>query len=368
MSNEFKFISPSEIVIPSAKKLRELLHMKTLSEDDRDIALHVIRSIELYQGIPFEWSVQETMFLRDNPESRWIDYIIYRYKLRLYPRLKKVTDFPVYALIEPTSICNFRCGFCFQADPTFNKKSQGFMKHMDIELFKRIVDELELGRCRAITLASRGEPTLCPTLPEMLRYLKGKFLEVKLNTNGSMLNPELNAAILDSVNELVFSVDAGDKETYEKLRLNGKFEKTFENVKSFNEQRKNHPGAVTHTRISGVDVGQDRDELLATWGPLVDNVGITPCEERWNVYENEIKPDITSPCDYLWERTYIWADGKMNPCDVDYKSNLSPGSLTLGSTSTIGDIWHGEAYTNIRKKHLEGKRSEFNPCDRCGVV
>ena len=27
----------------------------------------------------------------------------------------------------------------------------------------------------------------------------------------------------------------------------------------------------------------------------------------------------------LWTRTYVWYDGEVNPCDFDYKSNLSVG-------------------------------------------
>ena len=45
--------------------------------------------------------------------------------------------------IEITSICNFRCIFCYQTDNQFNKKSGGFMGHMNFEVFKKIIDELE---------------------------------------------------------------------------------------------------------------------------------------------------------------------------------------------------------------------------------
>ena len=44
---------------------------------------------------------------------------------------------------------------CYQADTTFSGKSNGYMGHMNIELFKKIIDELE-GNVEAITFASRG--------------------------------------------------------------------------------------------------------------------------------------------------------------------------------------------------------------------
>ena len=75
---------------------------------------------------------------------------------------------------------------CYQKDRTFSKKSSGHMGNMKLELFKKIVDELE-GNVEAITLASRGEPMLNLEIIDMLNYCSNKFA-LKMNTNGSMLN------------------------------------------------------------------------------------------------------------------------------------------------------------------------------------
>ena len=44
--------------------------------------------------------------------------------------------------------------------------------------------------------------------------------------------------------------------------------------------------------------------------------------EKWNTYENDLHPELNKPCELLWNRMYIWFDGKANPCDSDYKSYL----------------------------------------------
>ena len=49
----------------------------------------------------------------------------------------------------------------------------------DFSLFKKIIDECETGGTKAITLASRGEPTLHPQLGEMLDYVKGSGPRVR---------------------------------------------------------------------------------------------------------------------------------------------------------------------------------------------
>jgi radical SAM protein with 4Fe4S-binding SPASM domain len=68
------------------------------------------------------------------------------------------------------------------------------------------------------------------------------------------------------------------------------------------------------------------------------------------------------PCEFLWGEMYVWYDGKCNPCDVDYKSELEVGNINKNS---IKEIWNGELYKNLRSSHLSGKRSECFPCDRC---
>ena len=97
-------------------------------------------------------------------------YLIYRYKYNLFPELKLVDDYPPCVQIEPVSVCNFRCVFCYQSDDSFSKKKFGHMGRMDFGLFKELIDELE-GNVEAITLASRGEPLLHKDFEKMIEYI-----------------------------------------------------------------------------------------------------------------------------------------------------------------------------------------------------
>ena len=68
----------------------------------------------------------------------------------------------------------------------------------------------------------------------------------------------------NDVQSVVFSIDAADKELYEKLRVNGKFEKTLKNIEKFLQIKKNeYPNSRLITRISGVKVNdlQDINEM-----------------------------------------------------------------------------------------------------------
>ena len=337
-----------------------------LSEEDKDVANTISTNLKANGSLPFEITPQERSFLKNNDITVWCDYLIFRYKLRVYPSLKKVAKFPVYLLIEPVSVCNLRCVMCFQIDKTFTKKP--FMGVMSLELFKKVVDEAHAGGTRAITLASRGEPLMNRRFAEMLQYTKGKFLEVKINTNATRLTEDLCHAILSSeVNELVFSIDAENKELYEKIRVRGKFETVINNIKMFHEIREKHyPDSKTITTASGVFFHEEQniESFTDFFNQIVDNVAACNIENRWNTYANETHPNITSPCEYLWQRMYVWFDGISNPCDVDYKSNLEVGNV---NESSIADIWNGERYESLRKDHIAGDRGKWNPCDRCGL-
>ena len=294
-------------------------------------------------------------------------YLVHRYRYEIYPQVKIFDDFPPYLQIEPTSICNYRCTFCYQTDNEFNKRSTGFMGHMKLETFKLLVDQAE-GNIEFISLASRGEPLLCPDIKEMLAYTRDKFLNLKINTNASLLDEQISHSILTSgVKTLVFSADAADENLYSKLRVNGKLDKILANIKRFQEIRiKNYPKSKIITRVSGVKISnqQNLDDMEKFWGSFVDQVAFVDYVPWENVYQSKYS-EIQTPCSDLWRRMFVWWDGKVNPCDVDYKSELSSGDI---KNHNISELWKSNNYINLRKKHIENLRTTVSPCNKCVVV
>lgn len=304
-------------------------------------------------------------------EEKWIPrYLVYRYKYNIYPQLKIQSDYPPCVQIEPTSICNYRCIMCYQIDKSFSSKSQGFMGHMSLEIFKLAIDELH-GKVEAVTLASRGEPTLNPNIKEMLNYCAGKFLALKLNTNASMLNEELCHTILQAdIQNLIFSADAANKQEYETIRVNGKFDKVKKNIELFSKIRaKHYPKSKIITKISGVKINKNQSVsgLMSGWGEIVDEVALVHYTPWESSYENQIN-DIETPCSELWRRMFLWWDGKVNPCDYDYKSVLSSLEKKIFPHHSLKQIWSSDFYNELRIKHLNKNRNIIDPCKRCNSV
>ena len=294
-------------------------------------------------------------------------YLVHRYRYEVHPQLHLLDDYPPYLQIEPTSICNYRCVFCYQTDNSFTKRSNGFMGHMTLETFRNLIDRAE-GNVEFISLASRGEPMLCKDINAMLAYTPGKFLNLKLNTNASVLDEDKSHAILQSgVKTLVFSADAAEEPLYSQLRVNGSLEKITANIERFQKIRETqYSQAKIITRVSGVKVRQeqDLDSMERFWGGLVDQVAFVDYVPWENVY-NATYSKIATPCSDLWRRMFVWWDGRVNPCDVDYRSTLSAGLL---ADSGLRQLWRSESYETLRAGHVDGLRTSMSPCNRCVVV
>jgi len=305
---------------------------------------------------------QEIEWLNANDPKDWPRYLIFRYKFKYFPVQRRLENFPLHLLIEPTPLCNLSCPMCFQSDRTF--RSNGPKGMIDPAFFKDLVDQAVDRKCAALTLASRGEPTLHKQLDEMLLYCKDKFLELKLNTNAVCLNEKLSRQILDTgVNIVVFSVDSHEKEEYERFRQGASFEKVLNNIERFTEIRNSDRAYVkTSTRIHGVYMGdgQSKEGFLKFWKNRVDSVVFKQVIPRWDTYNNEII-DSHNSCSLLWERMYVWFDGTCNPCDFDYKSKLRVGNAKENSLEAI---WGGQAYMRLREM---SDRKEIIPCDRCNL-
>ncbi len=307
---------------------------------------------------------QQIHFLDSNPKTKWMDYLIFRHKFTTFPKEHIDSDVPVHLIVEPVSACNIRCIMCFQVDDTFSK-NKDFMGNMDFDLFKKIIDDAQSLGIQAVTLSGRGEPTLNPNLGKMLEYCKGKFFDLKMNTNATRLNESLIRKIIESgVTDIVFSVDSYEKDEYEKIRVLGIFEDVVKNIKLFKKIQEEYPDSKCATRVSGVriDKKQNVQKFTEFWEKYVDHVVMVDLLERWDTYHNPLENAGKNPCNFLWGEMYVWYDGKCNPCDVDYKSDLLVGNV---KDNSIKEIWNGEDYKKLRDLHRSGKRNECSPCNRC---
>ena len=309
--------------------------------------------------------VADEMHLLSDDEIPY--YLYHRFRYDQFPLRRELDDYPPYLQIEPSSICNYRCVFCYQTDASFSDKKSQHMGSMSLDLYKRIVDEAE-GNIEFISLASRGEPLVCKDFTKMMEYSIGKFLNLKINTNASLMTEtHCHALLCGGARTVVFSADAAEEPLYSQLRVNGKLNRVLRNIERFQKIRETqYSKTKIISRVSGVlvDEAQNMKAMQKLWDGLVDQISFVKYNPWENVYNSPFS-HVTQACSDLWRRMFIWFDGTVNPCDTDYKSKLSIGDL---NGSSISKYWKGNEYQTLRNKHEQGKRKGVSPCNRCIVV
>ncbi len=300
-----------------------------------------------------------------------VAYLNYRYEFKHLPTHHLLGDFPLVVAVEASSRCNLRCRMCFQGSMDKCRPKQND-RLMDWSVYERFLSELEDHRLYSIVYASRGEPLLHPRIDDMIRAAKERgVMDSKLNTNATLLSEEMSRRLLASgLDLLVFSVDSVTEEIYRAIR-GISVAPVLENIDRFLKIRKEEfPQSKMKVRVAMV-VGRDglngtEAELARArqyWNGRVDELSIKTENDFINIYGDGVGGEHRRVCNLLWERVYLWADGTVNPCDIDHLSTLRLGNIAEGDT--VAGIWHGEALTRLRREHLEQRDRMCSVCGSC---
>ena len=146
----------------------------------------------------------------------------------LFPHLLLPIKNPHIIGLELTNNCNLECIHCFR------KKMNKDLGYMDVDLFKKLVDEICTYPVAFLRIVGRGEPALHPELEQIMEYLKGKQIKIEFCTNGVLFEKFSFTEILSwNIDLLDISVDGIDKEPYNKIRKKGDYDKLKSNISNF---------------------------------------------------------------------------------------------------------------------------------------
>ena len=98
-----------------------------------------------------------------------------------FPRL------PLQGSIDLTYSCNNSCRHCWLR---ISPDSRERREELSLEEIKVLVDEARGMGCRRWSI-SGGEPMLRPDFAEIFDYITSRSVTYSLNTNGTMISPEI---------------------------------------------------------------------------------------------------------------------------------------------------------------------------------
>jgi radical SAM protein with 4Fe4S-binding SPASM domain len=276
---------------------------------------------------------------------------------------------PFRLWIEPTDHCNLRCVMCPNKDLPKEKKG-----YMDLDLFQKIIDEAAAFIFDA-HLLHRGESLLHPHFFAMARYAHDKGVCTKLHTNGTVLDENKAQLIIDSgLDQLSFSFDGYDKETYERIRVNGDFEKTVHNIVRFLEIKKKRRSKKPYTILELINFPdsqiksnpQGQKKFLHRFKGLPLNKLVIKEYHNWAGETGKVSNRRQfSPCTFLWNALVIFWDGSVLPCSQDFFGHTIVGNV---KGSSLAEIWNNDKMIHLRQQHIAHDIEEFATCRECDRV
>ena len=289
---------------------------------------------------------------------------------------------PLSIDIELASICDLACPHCsreYLVTPD---------KIMNMDLYKKIIDEIVDLDVPSIKLNWRGEPLLHPNISECINYAKKKgILEVIINTNATNLTKKKSEELIDSgLDYMIYSFDGGIKSTYEKMRpgrfKKNKFEDVIKNISIFNSVKNEKKSKFPITKIQMIMTSETRNEIKEfydTFEDIVDDVTVTQYNERGGnlndldeniknrlikyFEENNLPLDTSymvdidknifiskkrKPCEQIYQRLMITYNGRVGMCCHDWGAQHGIGYVAKEAFNE--DKKFNEVFNKIKSK------------------
>ena len=339
------------------------------------------------------------------------------YRLDAKVRTACADALPRCVFIEITNRCNLACTACVRTHRVLEPA-----RDLTFEEFVALVAQFP--QLERALLHGIGEPLLHPELPDMVRYLKGRGVTVLFNSNGTLLTPRLQEALVCSgLDEFRLSLDAAEPDLYERMHGRPFFDRVVHNVQSLVATKRRlgrdtprisiwctatrdnveqlpllvrlaarigvpevyvqrlvyfvdspEPGdaELASTALFGSVQARER-EIIAECERLSKELGIAfrasgatdPARSLSAAQREEARP--WTGCRRPWTTAYITANGNALPCCMAPFASVDYGSLCMGNIWKTGfsTIWNSEKYRAWRRALLSADPPV--PCSGCGV-
>ncbi len=325
---------------------------------------------------------------------------------------------PRVVFIEVTNRCNLFCETC---PHTFFKREP--LRSLTLDEFIAIAEQFP--QMQRALLHGIGEPLLNRELPQIIRYLKGRDIEVIINSNGTLLSPGWQEnLILSSLDEYRCSIDGAKNETYARFRganLLPKLVKGLEGLVRAKERLGSATPRISIWCVATRENLQEMPELIRLAARLgVPEVYVQRLvyfanepDEQFGMARNEkaifgkdgdFEEQVIEQCTRLsaelgidfrasgardplnslaaarpadfapwqacmrpWTTAYVTANGNCLPCCVSPFATNDYESLLLGNLfeRPFAEIWNDPLYQDFRTQLLSDHPNKA--CSSCGV-
>lgn len=278
---------------------------------------------------------------------------------------------PFTLLLEPTSICNFKCVCCFHNEPDIDAHLQrGRMKFDD---FTKIADDLAAwkgDRIKVIRIIGFGEPLLHPDTPKMATCLKERDVaeRIEITTNASMLTPKTAEQLIESgLDYLRCSIYAVDQQRHQiQTQTKVDIRKIRTNIETLRELRR-LAGAVKpfiYVKMLESPDPSENQRFLETYSRIADEAALEK-PHSWLSNAPASPHNVRHVCPQPFKMMSIHFNGDVILCDPDWRGNTCVGNALAQNMATI---WGGSKMRAFWKMQLENRRHENPSCRNCSFL
>lgn len=264
--------------------------------------------------------------------------------------------------IEMTNDCNLKCKHCHR---NAMKRPVG---HMELEVFRKLVDEISQYPISFLRIVGLGEPSLNPHFRQMLQYASRKGIKIEIATNGELFERFSGSEILSwDIDIIGISIDGTDKSSYEKTRIGGKYDLLSQQIRDFYGFRTRsgakYPLVVIRKVLLPADSEEEINGFVRTWKNTSDMITFNTLS-KVNKHK-EFDETSSIRCQEFYYTSHIRWDGSVILC---------PNKFIFDRNDTIGnikydklrEIWQSGELSEIRKQHKSKDYPDF--CKRCHVA
>jgi len=301
----------------------------------------------------------------------------------LFRRFPRLNPYPWCIEIETSTACNLKCVMC---EHTYWHEPPKFMT---FDQFKRVIDQFP--RLKRVGPSGIGNAFLNPDYPRMLEYLKKRNCYVEIFESCALLKERDIQTLVDlEIDKIWVSIEAATKDTYEKIRVGGNFEKTLSNIRLLaqlrDKARKPLPQLAFHFIVNKLNIGEMlpyvdmvKDIVGDTkkhgtfifftallYFPEVDHLRISVSEELknktdercrelhiFNAWSDNITVDCPASQCMRWNEPFVLVSGDVQCCCAINEANQRAYQLkhSFGNLfqTHFRDLWHSDVYGNFRK-------------------
>jgi uncharacterized Fe-S cluster-containing radical SAM superfamily protein len=297
-------------------------------------------------------------------------YRDYREQWARAESLNDCLDWPLHLDVDTNYSCNLVCIMC----PLGSKKHHLSYPdtRLDIDLYRRVIEEGAGSGLAAVRLGITGEPLLRPDILDFIRIaVDAGLLDIMLITNGLLLDPGVSRQLIDSgLTRLMVSLDAHTPATYARIRRSREFERVRSNVLEFLRLRNQLGRCLPLVRVSFVRMNlniHEEHDFRLFWEDKADYISF---QAYSNIMESEetayYPPDRTVhtefKCPEPFTRMSLFVNGDLFPCCSDF-GRLAP--LGNAARNPVADIWRSDKAVRLRAIHAAGCFQDDPVCLRC---